>query len=488
MKDLTFASATEQADAIRDRQVSAVELLDAHLARIEQHNPTLNAIVTLDMDRARKRAKEADEAQAQGEFWGLLHGVPVTIKDAIATEGIRTTGGFEPLAEYVPAEDAPVVARLKAAGAIVVGKTNLPVLSRDFQCENPIFGRSNNPWDLERTPGGSTGGGAAAIAAGLSPLELGSDIGGSVRIPAHFCGIYSLKPTEHRVPTTGHIPDLPDLPRAVRHMNTIGPLTRSLDDLDLAIRLISGPDGWEIEVPPVPLASIPTPGPGELRLAWADQFGSVPVTRDTAAAIRKLAENLESAGATVEQTLPPGLDFETLWETHGALIHAERASTMSQEEEAAYLRERGLDPDNLDPDSDNPMERGMAKAANASIRDFAAILNRRDAQIQILERFFDEFDALLCPVTATPAIRHCPRNTPIDVDGQPVAYWSAGGGYTGPFNLTGHPAVIVPLTRSAEGLPIGLQIVGPRWSEMKILAIARALEPFVQGYQRPPGY
>ncbi len=488
MDDPTFLTATEQADAIRDRQISAVELLDAHLARIEQHNPALNALVTLDTDRARARAKEADEAAVRGEYWGLLHGVPVTIKDAIATADIRTTGGYEPLSDYVPPEDAPVVARLKAAGAIVIGKTNLPVLSRDFQCENPIFGRSNNPWDLERTPGGSTGGGAAAIAAGLSPLELGSDIGGSVRIPAHFCGIYSLKPTEHRVPTTGHIPDLPGQPRAVRHMNTIGPLTRSLEDLELAIRLISGPDGREIEVPPVPLDSVATPRLADLRLAWTDAFGKVPVTRDTSAGLADLAKNLAGAGAHVEQRLPDGLDFEIIWETHGALIHAERASTMTAEEEAAYLHERGLDPDGLDPNSDNPMERGMAKSANASVRDFADILNQRDAQIQLLERFFLEFDALLCPVTATPAIRHCPRNTPIDVDGQQVAYWSAGGGYTGPFNLTGHPVVIVPLTQSSDGLPIGLQIVGPRWSEMKILSIARALAPFVQGYRRPPGY
>ncbi len=488
MEDVTFKTATELADAIRDRQISAVELLDAHLARIEQHNPALNAIVTLDTERARARAKEADDARSRGEFWGVLHGVPVTIKDAIATEGIRTTGGYEPLSDYVPDQDAPVVARLKAAGAIVIGKTNLPVLSRDFQCENPIFGRSNNPWDLERTPGGSTGGGAAAVAAGLSPLELGSDIGGSVRIPAHFSGIYSLKPTEHRVPTIGHIPDLPDRPRAVRHMNTIGPLTRSLGDLDLAIRLISGPHSREVEIPPVPLDSVATPRIADLRLAWIDQFGSVPVTRDTSAGLEALAEKLTEAGAPVERRLPDRLDFEILWEMHGALIHAERSSTMTADEEAAYLRERGLDLNNLDASSDNPMERGMAKAANATVRDLADILNRRDAQIRVLEEFFSEVDALLCPVTATPAIRHCPRNTPIDVDGRQVAYWSAGGGYTGPFNLTGHPAIIVPLTQSSEGLPIGLQIVGPRWSEMKILAIAHALQPFVQGYRRPPGF
>lgn len=487
MEDVTFKTATEQAAAIRAGQISSVELLAAAMAQIERHNPALNAIVILN-DEAHARAGEADAALARGESWGPLHGVPITIKDAIATEGIRTTGGYEPLSDYVPSEDAPVVARLKAAGAIVIGKTNLPVLSRDFQCENPIFGRSNNPFDLGRTPGGSTGGGAAAVAAGLSPLEIGSDIGGSVRIPAHYSGIYSLKPTEHRVPTVGHIPDLPDRPRAVRHMNTIGPLARSLDDLALAIRLIAGPDNREVEVPPVGLERVETPQISNLRLAWSDDFGGVPVTADTSQALADLAGNLANGGAAIEQDLPDGLDFETIWELHGALIHAERASTMTREEEVAYLHERGLDLEHLDPRSDNPMERGMAKAANASVRDLADILNSRDAQISVLEDFFGGVDALLCPVTSTPAIRHCPRNTPIDVDGREVTYWSAGGGYTGPFNLTGHPAVIVPLTQSSDGLPIGLQIVGPRWSEMKILAIARALEPHVQGYRRPAGY
>ena len=487
MEDATFRTATELAAAIRDRQISSTELLDAHLEQIERHNSALNSIVTMN-ERAREEAADADAALAQGEDRGPLHGVPITIKDAIETAGIRTTGGYEPLSDYVPDEDAPVVARLKAAGAILIGKTNLPVLSRDFQCENPIFGRSNNPFDLGRTPGGSTGGGAAAVAAGLSPLEIGSDIGGSVRIPAHFSGIYSLKPTEHRVPTIGHIPDLPDQPRAVRHMNTIGPLTRSLDDLEMALRLISGPDSREVEVPPVGLDPVDTPELGNLRLAWTDDFGGVPVTADTSGALGTLAATLVSNGTAVEQRLPDGIDFETIWEMHGALIHAERASTMTREEEAAYLHERGLDLDHLDPRSDNPMERGMAKAANASVRDLADILNSRDAQIRLFEEFFEEVDALLCPVTATPAITHRPRNTPIDVDGREVTYWSAGGGYTGPFNLTGHPAVIVPLTQSAEGLPIGLQIVGPRWSETKILAIARALEPYVQGYKRPSGY
>ena len=197
-RGLVFSSAHEVAAAIRDRRVSAVEVVNAYLARIARHNPALNAIVTLNEEGALARASEADAALARGEFWGPLHGVPVTIKDSFATAGLRTTSGFAPLANYIPAVDATVVARLRAAGAIVLGKTNLPMLVHGFQSDNAIFGRSNNPWDLERTPGGSTGGGAAALAAGLSALEMGSDYGGSVRIPAHYCGVYSLKPTELR--------------------------------------------------------------------------------------------------------------------------------------------------------------------------------------------------------------------------------------------------------------------------------------------------
>jgi amidase len=212
MNNLVFATVHELATGIRQRRVSAMEVLDAYLAQIARHNPAFNAIVTLDAERARRRAQDADAALAQGNVWGPLHGVPITIKDSIETAGLRTTSGFPPLADYVPSADAPVVARLRAAGAIILGKTNLPTLAGDAQTDNPLFGRSNNPWDVTRTPGGSTGGGAAAVAAGLSPLEIGSDYGGSVRGPAHFCGVYALKPTDRRLPDTGHIPELPGAP------------------------------------------------------------------------------------------------------------------------------------------------------------------------------------------------------------------------------------------------------------------------------------
>jgi amidase len=482
-RGLVFSSAHEVAAAIRDRRVSAVEVVNAYLARIARHNPALNAIVTLNEEGALARASEADAALARGEFWGPLHGVPVTIKDSFATAGLRTTSGFAPLANYIPAVDATVVARLRAAGAIVLGKTNLPMLVHGFQSDNAIFGRSNNPWDLERTPGGSTGGGAAALAAGLSALEMGSDYGGSVRIPAHYCGVYSLKPTELRVPTVGHIPELPGRPRGVRHVATPGPLARSVQDLALALQVIAGPDPRQPEVPPAPLVpTLPQPW-GALRVAWADDFGGLPITGDTKTALTGLVAALEQRGCKVAQCLPDNFDFPDLWETYGELRQCEVGGAMSselEEECAAFF--------GVDAASDDPEMRGMARRRNATLRQYTDTLTKRDAYITAVERFFETWDALLCPVTVGPAFPHCAPGTPIDVDGQPVPYRLGGTGYTSPFNLTGHPVVVLPLARSAEGLPIGVQVVGQRWSEMKLLAIAEQLTELTGPFQRPPGY
>src|SRR6266702_2042955 len=227
MKDIVFSSTTQLAAAIRAGGVSATEVLEAHLAQIATRNPALNAIVTMDAERAHERAREADAALARGEVWGPLHGVPFTLKDAHATAGMRTTTGFPPLADYVPKVDSTVTARLKAAGGILLGKTNVHMMLADpAQSMNPIFGRTSNPWNVGRTPGGSSGGAAAALAAGMTPFDIGTDLSASIRIPAHFCGVYGLKPTEQRVPLTGLIPGLPG-PRPIRIMSCLGPMART---------------------------------------------------------------------------------------------------------------------------------------------------------------------------------------------------------------------------------------------------------------------
>ena len=479
MNDLVFASAQALAAAILDRKISAAEVLDAHLAQIDRHNPQLNVIVTLDRDRARARAQEADAALSRGRVWGPLHGVPVAVKDALATAALRTTSGFQPWADYVPQTDAPVVARLRAAGAVILGKTNTPPLSMDIQVDNPIFGRTNNPWDLSRTCGGSTGG-AAAVAAGLTPLELGSDIAGSVRIPAHCCGVYGLKPSDYRLPGGGFHPNpAPELPETggPAGLGVFGPLARSVDDLALAFQVMAGPDPRCWTVPPVPVGPMPDLRMEQLRLAWTDDFGGVPVSADTRTALAHLAEDLERQGCHVERSFPEGLDFETIWETWGEL--------------AAVLL--GFNPDltaslGARPGSQVPTSRGLENGLQLTLREYLASLRQRSLVITGLEAFFEQWDALICPVMSVPAFPHCAKHAPILVDDQPLDYWTATIAYPCPFNLSGHPVVVLPVALSREGLPIGAQVVGPRWNEMHLLAVAKQLAEAIGPFKRPPGY
>jgi amidase len=479
MNDLVFASARELAATILHREVSAAEVLEAHLAQIDYHNPQLNVIVTLSRDLAMARAEEADTALARGEVWGPLHGVPITVKDALATAALRTTSGFPPWAEYVPQRDALAVARLRSAGAILLGKTNLPPLSMDIQVENPLFGRTNNPWDLSRTCGGSSGG-AAAVAAGLTPLDLGTDIAGSVRIPAHCCGVYGLKPSDYRLPVDGFHPNPePELPQTggPAGLGVFGPLARSVDDLILAFQVMAGPEATQWTVPPVPAEPAADRRLEQLRLAWTDDFGGVPVSADTRNTLDRLAKELGERGCRIERSVPEHLDFRTAWETWGEMA-------------AVVL---GFDPDltaslGARADSQAPTSRGLKKGLQLTLREFVTSLRKRSLLIAALEVFFEEWDAFICPVMSVPAFPHCAKDTPILVDGKPVDYWTASIAHACPFNLTGHPVVVLPVGHSSEGLPIGVQVVGKRWGEMHLLGVAKALVEVLGPFQRPPGY
>ena len=476
-----FSTATEIAAAIRLRRVSASEILQLYLERIEKHNPALNAICTLDEAGARARAREADAALARGELWGPLHGVPMTIKDALETAGVRTTAGYPPLANHVPAKDATAVARLRAAGAVLMGKTNVPPLSADGRADNPIFGRTNNPWNLERTPGGSTGGGAAAVAAGLSAFDVGSDLAASVRVPAHWCGLFGLKPTEGRVPNTGHIPEVPGTPHALRHMNTLGPLARSVDDLATILKVIAGPDDADWETAPAPLEDAPLPRLSSLTFSWSAQFAGETPSRETSDALSVLAGKLSEIGCKVEKRSPAGFDFEDAWETWGEIVIAERVVTQG---EAARERVEKLSA----ALGDLPVARGAARGARASVAEYMIALTRRDRLISALEAFFRGCDAWLCPVAYGPAIGHVPFGTPVEVDGRKVPYFLATTAFTSPFNLTGHPAVVLPLAITKEGLPIGVQVLGRRWGEPALLALAKQLALVSGPFRAPPGF
>ena len=483
MNDLIFTSAGDLAMHIRDRSVSACEVVDAYLGQIARHNPAVNAVVTLDEEQARLRAKEADATLARGELWGPLHGVPFTVKDVLETAGVRTTSGFPPLSDHIPTTDATVVARLRGAGGILLGKTNLPTMASGGLTDNPIFGRTNNPWDLDRIPGGSSGGAAAALAAGMTPLDIGSDAGGSVRLPAHCCGVYALKPTQYRVPLTGHIPPPPPFraSQLLRYGAVLGPLARSIADLELALPIIAGPDGQDWAVPPAPLTQAPRHRLQDLRFAWTDNFGGMPITADTHAMLAHVAHALEREGCRVEQRAPDGFDFVRAWETYGELWQAQVGAAQPIEQEAA-------DAAGYDADGDDAFFRGMARGANATARQYAAILGRRDAFITALEQFFGRWDALLCPVALSPATPHAPLGEPLQINGREVPYWTGTMAYCCPFNLTGHPALVLPAGHSAEGLPTGIQVVGRLWGEMELLALGTQLAEVLDPFRRPPGY
>jgi len=481
--DLSLAPAHRLAHMIMDGDVSSVDVLEAYLKRIAAHNDDLNAVATLNEEEARSRAAEADAALARDEVWGPLHGVPVTVKDAFKTKGLRTTSSYPPLSDYVPERDAAVVARLRAAGAIIMGKTNMATLAADYQSDSPLFGRANNPWDLARTAGGSSGGSGAAVAAGLSPLDMGSDIGGSVRVPAHFCGVYSLKPTEHRVPSVGHIPDwsVPgesDGTIGVHHMGTYGPLARSVEDLRLCLSIIEGPHERQAVLPPVPERDGRPRSLHELRIAWTDRFPGAPVSDDVQQTIRDLAAELEQRGCHVERRAPADFDFTAAWRTWGEILGAELGSDMPLKLELLFTL--------LFLTSGRPpMDRGLVRGLWARRKTYHAALSQRQKLINAMERFLSEWDAWLCPVSATPAFTHRNTGATIAVDGQDVPYMLAAGGYTSVFNVTGNPVVVLPAGQSSQRLPVGVQVVGSRWQDRHVLNVAEALAEATAGYSEP---
>ncbi len=492
MSDLVFTPAHQLAQMIRDRAVSSVEVLDAHLVQIAKHNTKLSAICTLDEERARQRAKLADEALARGENWGILHGVPITIKDIFETAGLLTTAGYKPLKDYIPEQDATAVARLRAAGAIIMGKTNPAELASDYQGTNDLFPRVNNPWNLNYTPGGSSSGNAAAIAAGLSPLDLGDDIAGSLRQPAHFCGVFTLKPTDRRVSTAGHIPEVPGMPRCIRQMLTVGPLARSIEDLKLCLQLIAGPDLRQPDIPPV---GLDTPAPQSLqalRIAWTDEFPPFRVASSIRLAMQGVANSLVQTGVHIEQWIPTGFDFAAALQLYNVVVAYTmlysqpvnldavgktisvmfREWTQGDKELRSLYNITGVLPTFLNP----------------TLKGYFQALQERDHLIAQMEQALEQWDVWLCPVAMTTAFTHRPKGAAVEVDGKKVPYFMASGAYTMPFSLTGHPVVVIPIGQTRDGLPIGMQIVGKRWREMELLAIAQEINKVVGGFQHPSGY
>jgi amidase len=458
MDRLAFAPASELVAALTAREVSSRELLEHYLGRVEAH-PEVNAVVVLDAERARRDADAADRALARGERLGALHGLPMTVKECFEAEGLPTTCGAPELTGHVSTRDAEPVARLRRAGAVLFGKTNLPLWAADGQAFNDIYGVTSNPWDLTRGPGGSSGGAAAALAAGLTGFELGSDVAGSVRIPAHMCGVFGLAPTFGIVPTRGHVLPRPGALAPV-DMNVAGPMGRGPEDLELGLDVLAGPDAaaataWRLELPP--------PRPAPLRLAaWLDD-PHAPVDGEVRAVLERVVADV---GAPVVDS---PVDLAESDAAFRVLLAG--ASGTARLSDAEYERQR-------------------AGGSALTKRDWDAA-NEVRAQLRARwAAFFERHDALLMPAVCTAAVPH--DRTPLSerrivVDGQERPAWEHVT-WTGLATVARLPAASVPVGRTASGLPVGIQVVGPHLEDRTVVAVARVLAELTGGFAPPPGF
>jgi Asp-tRNA(Asn)/Glu-tRNA(Gln) amidotransferase A subunit family amidase len=469
MSDLTFLSAVVMAQQIREKKISPVEVADAHLAKIERLNPKLNAFVDVDMDRVRREARDAEAAVISGKTLGPLHGVPISIKSSLDVRGLRCEAGTRLRAGNIATHDAPLVERLRNAGAIVLGVTNTPELLMAWETDNLLYGRTNSPWDLERTPGGSSGGEAAAIAAGMSAGGVGSDGGGSIRVPAHFSGICGLKPTPGRIPATGHFPASGG-PFAL--IGVVGPMARTVADLRALFEVMQGPDDGDTSASPVPLRWPTDDEARRLRIGYFEDDGRTPVTAETGAALTTAAEALRDAGFEVEPFRPSGLEeARGLWEKFFVTAGGMLILPMFHEREG-----------DLSPFLKQFLEWSAAEPALTGERLLDAWIGRDILRAGFLAQM-RTYPILLCPAAAIPAFRHGERSWKIK--GKTVEYLDAWS-YTQWFNLLGNPGAVVPVSHGNEGLPIGVQIVGRPWEEEQVLTVAAVLERECNAWKIPP--
>ncbi|WP_037355791.1 amidase [Amycolatopsis orientalis] len=478
-----FQSAEDLAAALRAGEVSSVDLTDAAIARIEREDKALNAICVPDFARARAAAREADQARARGEDRPLL-GIPVTVKECYNVAGLPTTWGLPEHRDFRPAEDALQVSRLKSAGAVLLGKTNVPRGLQGLQSANPVYGTTNNPWDHDRTPGGSSGGSAAALAAGFGALSIGSDIGGSLRTPAHFCGVYGHKPSLGLVPNRGMVlPDTPALPVDL-DLAVVGPMARTARDLALLLDVMAGPDpltygvAHELALPPARHEKL-----SDFRVLVLDDHPFLPTGAAVRAGVQRVADALADAGAQVERHSPLLPDLEEAATLYTQLLFSGSVARFPVDA-YEHLQTRAAALSDNDQGLDAARLRGMV----LTHRDWLAADHRRELHRHAWRQFFAEFDAVVCPVTPTPAFPHDPDPDllacRIDIDGVQYPFFDQLV-WAGLATMPGLPATAVPAGLSPEGLPVGVQIVGPMFEDRTPLRLAELLEQKIGGFREP---
>ena len=475
--DLHYQSATELSAAIRSREVSSREVLEVFIGRVAEHDGPINSVVTLDAEGARREAAAADEALVHGEATGPFHGLPMTVKDSWQTAGMRTTSGAPELAEFVPQVDAWPVAALRRAGAVIFGKTNLPIYAGDFQSYNDVFGTTNNPFDPTRTPGGSSGGSAAALACGFTPLELGSDIGGSIRLPAHMSGVMGHKPSYGIIPAHGQIPGPPGtLTQA--DLAVAGPMARAAADLDAALTVLAGPDrwnspAWRLELPPPRATELA----GYRIGAWLDD-ARCPVEAAVRALLEAAAAALAGGGALVDPDVRPAFTLDKAADTFFTLLHSALSGSHPREEIERMAGDTGSTAQSL-----------IRRRTAIRHREWLSANERRLQMRLCWEELFSNWDALLLPVMPCPAIRH-DHSEPMSsrtvrFSDRDWPYWEAAA-WMAPAGACFLPATVVPVGTTSSGLPVGIQIVGPYLHDRTTIDIAGHLSSVVGGCPRPP--
>jgi amidase len=473
---------------IREGNATSTEIVKDHIERIKLFNGNLNALVSLFEEEALEVARLCDHEAAGGAFRGPLHGVPVTIKEQFWIRGKKSNMNFKMLKDFVAPADAVIVERIRNSGAVILGQTNVPKNLIDYQVNGDIYPEGKNPFDTSCTPGGSTGGGAAALAAGFTSLELGADFAGSVRVPAAYCGLFALKPTENTVPLHGNIPLPKNSKTFLMHMNQAGPLARSLDDVELLWNIIKGPHESDRNIPDINWAKPTSRNLADYKIAWTDGWPGFGVSNTVSNAISDLIEKIKSTGCKAENQIPGNnLHFESLKVYGGLFPYIVSQGTPS------FIRtlikwqlNRGLL--NGMPAEMDEIKKEMSRAFKFRANHYAEVLLKRSIVTMHWENFFNDYEFLICPISYGPAHKLCKTGGKISYGNKEIVYINYAWPYSACFNASGHPSVAIPLGLSREGLPLGIQIVGKYWSEPELLSFAKKITALTPGFVKPHGY
>jgi len=488
MGGFIYKSATELATLIRERIALSSEIVNDHLEQIKKHNETIHALISLFEEEALEQAAQCDREIKEGKCRGPLHGVPVTVKEIFWIKGKHSTMNSKMLKDFVAPEDAVIVDRIKKNGAVILGQTNVPRNLSGYQVTGDIYPEGKNPYNLEFTPGGSTGGGAAALAAGFSSLELGADMGGSIRIPASFCGLYGLKPTEKTVPIHGNFPVSKNFSTYIAHMAQAGPLARNVEDVELLWRIIVGPHESDRNIADINWKQPSKNSFTDYRIAWTDGWPGYETSFPVRKALKSLTDKLMSNGCYIEKKIPDESLHEdslklfmglfpyvmaqgTPWFIRAIMkIYVHRTFLKGMKKESPHLIKHLHD--------------GFKLSAN----HYGRMMLQRRLITERWEQFFNQYDFLICPIAFGPAFKRCKEGNKLYYDGKEIVYANYAWPYVGCFNASGNPSIAIPLGLSPEGLPLGVQIVGKYWSEPSLIEFAKRVSKLTDEFVRPLGY